>query len=313
MFIKLLSCILVSLLMVSCINTEDNIRPSEKVIVVRGLISPKDSLIKIALRQSIPFFNIGGNPYDEEYIKDAEVILSDGSRSIKLNYSEPAGMGPDYGFYIADSSLFPIYEDQTYYLNVNCPDGRSVNASCKIPVAASNISRQYDSSYTSSDYYWSRGFFYSVSWTNPNTQNVFYRILTLEEESAYDVNDPYELKNKNEYRVERYGGVNVTNSQISNHIIKLTNIYSVKKINTITIFSINKDEYSRLFQQSHMYSSDTSFSPDKLDGPLLNHDNTQNTNIEGGLGFFVGYNYNTINVIPVTEDETRDFPDSFSW
>lgn len=131
-----------ALISYNCIKDVDELNVSDrdlKKLVIWGFISPEDTLIRIGVYQTLPFFNNSDNhDFDltGKYVQDATVELSDGQQSVLLRYNKYMYDGEhalQSSLYTAPSASFPIHPGKTYYLKVSTPDGRGVTSQCTVP------------------------------------------------------------------------------------------------------------------------------------------------------------------------------------
>jgi hypothetical protein len=112
---------------------------AEAVLVVHSFISPQDTLIRVAVSESVPRSGIiDADIYLPKYVEEATVILSNGQDSVRLEAFEESfskGWGEESSIksYVADTEIFPIEAGATYYLYVRSKDGREVKAHCTVP------------------------------------------------------------------------------------------------------------------------------------------------------------------------------------
>lgn len=134
-------------------------------LVVQSYISPQDTLLKVYVSKTTPvfskkYFDQNGSLIDQ--ITNAAVTLSNGNKSIKLEYGE-FNKFPQYyenGFaYLADAKLFPIVAGESYTLKVSTPDGMQAEATCTVPQYVPDIPNLKLDSVLINDTY-NRGFKY---------------------------------------------------------------------------------------------------------------------------------------------------------
>lgn len=129
--ISLYSLLIISqLFLLSCESLIKEIDPSflpetDSKLVVACFISPQDTVLAAKVTETKLLIGTTGDIRED--ITNASVILSDGSKSIRLVYSSKLG------YYRALPSELPILVGKTYTITVNTPDGRKVDASTTIP------------------------------------------------------------------------------------------------------------------------------------------------------------------------------------
>jgi hypothetical protein len=127
---------LFSIIMTACVKKASISFPASKPqLVVTCFISPQDSVIGAVVRLSQPKSGINGSaaPAAAGEIRDAKVIISNGTRSRELSFDEATL------FYSISANEFPIKEGEEYFLSVSTPDGKSVSAKTKVPVTGLEI------------------------------------------------------------------------------------------------------------------------------------------------------------------------------
>lgn len=126
---RLVYCLAASILLSSCTKEAKIKLPAqENKLVVTSFISPGDTIIMVTVRNAIPKFEWGqwGGP-NFDNLRDATVLLSDGSQQVTIPYDSTLG------FYHIPGKNFSIVEGKTYVLQVSTPDGRRVSAETTVP------------------------------------------------------------------------------------------------------------------------------------------------------------------------------------
>lgn len=116
--------------LLSCESLIKEIDPSflpetDSKLVVACFISPQDTVLSAKVTETKLLIGTTGDIRDD--ITNATVSLSDGSKSIRLVYSQKLG------YYRALPSELPILVGKTYKISVNTPDGRQVSSSTTVP------------------------------------------------------------------------------------------------------------------------------------------------------------------------------------
>lgn len=158
----------------------------EKLIVVNGLISPQLPVLEVEVSWSRPIF--GPQPdfgSREDFITDAEVVMSNGQNRVTLTYD------PDRFRYSLDASLFPIQSGETYDLEVTVGD-KTVTSSATVPDAVAAQSFSISAGNNDSK----RA---TISWDDPVGTGNFYRVNAIllneqgqEEASIFFDTDEYQ-------------------------------------------------------------------------------------------------------------------------
>ncbi|WP_161597156.1 DUF4249 domain-containing protein [Dyadobacter flavalbus] len=104
---------------------QDKLPKTESRLAVECYISPQSPRLEAVITQSQPLF--GPATYNPEFVKNAQVFLSDGQNRVQLMFQDSAFN------YMADTTAFRIVAGKTYTLTVD--DGkRFVKATCTVPV-----------------------------------------------------------------------------------------------------------------------------------------------------------------------------------
>lgn len=101
---------------------------SASKIVVNGFISPGTDQITVVVSMTRGIYV--PRPADEgqlEIVKDATVLISDGSDTVQLIYN------PQFETYRISQDIMPVKEGVTYYLKVTAPGGYEATSSCTVP------------------------------------------------------------------------------------------------------------------------------------------------------------------------------------
>ncbi len=151
--------------------------------VVVGFLSPQDSLITIKVTNSVPLYReeSSGNTFE---IRDAIVEISNGSSSIRLPYLQ------DSIGYQVSASQFPIQQGSDYRLKVILPDGRLITSQTKVPNRSITDFelRTEKNLKDSSQFGVQHDLVFNYSWTDPQEEENYYRLLvySMEFDSIYN-------------------------------------------------------------------------------------------------------------------------------
>ena len=122
--------------------------PEHEMLVVHGFINPQDSAVIIAVSKSDALSSeMDTLLYQNLMVKDADVYISDGTNTEKLEFfildsiRNPATssiMTPiekhwPVSAYSVPAEVFPIVAGKTYTLDVSTPDGLKASATCTVP------------------------------------------------------------------------------------------------------------------------------------------------------------------------------------
>lgn len=140
-------------LLLGCGSLRNEVDPSvlgadSSKLVVSGFLSPQDTILAVKLTRSrtVAGDSIGGlatgdgTPTNAGNVENATVTISDGSRSVSLNYKAD---GQPY--YSARTASMPIQVGKTYTLTVLTASGERVMSSCTIPEPVALKSVTFDS------------------------------------------------------------------------------------------------------------------------------------------------------------------------
>lgn len=120
--------------LVSCIKEADEVKVpislKDMKIVVKGYVGR--NVAKVYVGQTLPFFKKNIYPFSEQYIKDANVTITDGKDTVRLSYT--TFYPEEYAFYHSlDLLPFDFTSGQKLFLNIDLPDGRHVSAVTTVP------------------------------------------------------------------------------------------------------------------------------------------------------------------------------------
>ncbi|WMJ73192.1 DUF4249 domain-containing protein [Cytophagaceae bacterium ABcell3] len=262
-------------LLSSCIKTVTDRElpaPVEK-LVVGAFLSPDDENIEVKIAKSFP---PGSSTSGEDYyVKDADVVISNGEQEVTLNYY------PMEQTYMTTTSDLPIIPGKTYFLNVTTPSGLKASSYTTVPKeSVQNINISIDSSLIDSS---AREPYYdvkvSIDWHSPEPTDHF----KLRGDIASNYNSSYYYTSPSLFFGSHGSSLLVNDKQIANGKVgPFTSSFS-KGIGEsgkliITLYTIDEHYYQ--------YDEDlkNTFSGDPFSEPKNIH-----SNIEGGLGIFTSY------------------------
>lgn len=289
-------------LFTSCIKEADEVKVPTSLrdmkIIVRGLVDKNE--IKIYVSQTLPFFNKNGYSFDQQYIDDARVTISDGKDTLELPYRYR--FNPEIAYYGYFGMPFDFRAGLKLYLNVDLPDGRHVDAVTIVPDDINVTVTKSDSMYIKDQWI----FGYNCINNSLNSEyalghyeyylynNIFIEplkdtVYRISSQSSYRIiynmpDHPYFQSYSYRSIIDRAGAESIT----------------YRKYNYLQFFSFNKGlkEYNfrdmfsdpRIDRPSGepIYSGD---STDAFQEPLFSEPIYYNyySNINGGLGFFEAY------------------------
>ena len=109
--------------------TPPEIENIDNLLVVNGILSPLDSVYDVEVTWSNPSFGILPS-FDEEYVRNAEVSITDGNTSATFAYNE------NWRLYRLEAAQFPLEPGTTYVLTAEA-DGQAINKFCNYYAAGS--------------------------------------------------------------------------------------------------------------------------------------------------------------------------------
>ncbi|MEZ0484884.1 DUF4249 domain-containing protein [Fibrella aquatica] len=123
------------ILLAGCDSLQQEVDPSKiptatAKLVVHSYISPQDTLLTVVVeRPKAILGEQSGTSFNRQYLSDATVELSDGSRSVQLPFSYQDQL------YVLRASNLPILAGRTYTLRVSAPNYPATTAQCTVPEA----------------------------------------------------------------------------------------------------------------------------------------------------------------------------------
>lgn len=172
MNVKIVLYLLSLLALSACGNLTSEVDPSvlgvggEK-LVVNSYISPQDTLLTVKVSRSKPAVS-GSTVVQPFNVNNATVSLSDGSRSIVLQYNN------SLEYYATKAALLPVRAGQHYTLTVTTPDGKQVSAQATVPGPVPISAVMLDSTISSTSTKWNKTFRVHFSWEGSLKQTNFY-------------------------------------------------------------------------------------------------------------------------------------------
>jgi hypothetical protein len=287
---------------------QDKLPEIESKLAVECYISPQSARLEAIVTQSQPLF--GPATYNPEYVKNAQVFLSDERNRIQLMFDDSTFN------YSADTSTFKILAGKTYTLTVD--DGkRFVKATCTVPLklpvlksftvekiysgfgidSLASIKFSWEDIKNETNFYGVRGYYVSeqtsLRFDNETNDAVPYRyisksLLHFEKNGIYnDINLDGITFNSPESRVYLPQNMEFT-YQDKNGVEK--SFYINPKISEVRVEILHIDEnYYKFFRSLE----NNDFQDNPFVEPTLIY-----SNIEGGLGCFGAFNANGKTVKP---------------
>lgn len=264
--------LLVFIALASCEKpvTDVDIPKAEKKVAVFCVISPQDSIITAEVSYSAPVFLSSSKP---EIIKDATVILSNGSKSVLLTYDAVKQK------YVADTNQMKINYGESYTLNITTQAGEQVSAACRVPDAffpnftAEPLRRKEDL-----DYYIYR---LLVKWTDQPGVKNYYRVYAEERVNVGSIGmDFYNDLGSTMFEDKDNDGKQVSVSHYFDYVSGGSELW-------FDVYLLNVDEHYYKYHEGRIrYEGDNPFA----------EPNIIYSNVQGGLGCFGAFVYNRTSV-----------------
>lgn len=292
---KILNIILtiIPLLLISCdLYKLDNevkkgLIQEENKLVITSFISPEDTSIMVLVGKSFPIFDKIDPDLSFEmiHVNDAEVIISNGTLSKKLNeiFIDTVEYSlPEFYCYCIPTSEFPIVAGESYTITATTPDGLRATAHCTVPLMKAKVS---DYELKSSIDEWGReNIDLIVSWQDFAQTENFYRIAV---DAYYTITSPLDSVIHRKRRVYDFGYYSDHNRE--NEILKEKGSASIRleEIDSLTIKLFSTDY--------HYYQYHTSIENYQSGDPFAEPSRIY-SNVENGYGVFAGYQKSVITV-----------------
>lgn len=309
----LLLSLFIAASLVGCTNLRTEIDPDDlpgepEKLVVYGYISPQDTVLSVRVGRSKPVLGDGAEavPFN---ITNATVLMSNGSQSVPLIYTASDQI------YRAKASALPIRTGQTYRLTVSTPDGKRVTAQATVPKPIPIQSIRLDSSIVEVTSAWRKVYLATISWQDPDGEDNYYRYggtFDWNPNAAYPIDGQPKPTATVALRAVTFQRENTTGNLLSddNADGSVLNSQSTNEIVNISV----PDNVANPQAQAAQIRLSSLYPGARLTAQLLhleklyyqyanavinqrrNRDNPFAepvfipTNIEGGLGCFVGYN-----------------------
>jgi hypothetical protein len=268
-------------------------------LVVRGILSTNDSLIKIDIYKTLPYFNEKPYSPDDDVVKDAIVTLSNGERKVFLKYhtlnETPSYLEDEEFFrtssisYTIEAKELPIIPGHTYHLEVTTAEGFHAKARCTVPkLTVMPTMLRIDSTYING--------FYRMKVTLEANENNWIRLIALNRYlRAFDYDPTLDLDT-----IMPSSGTEFFLALHNKEINLPANLYvhqnesrsDIDKTIGIEVHHFDKnffDEWDRYYSQSRNTKKNPltqSFDIQKILDLPYSEPSYYYTNIEGGIGFF---------------------------
>ncbi|RYF57557.1 MAG: DUF4249 domain-containing protein [Cytophagaceae bacterium] len=299
----LASCLTVVLLLGGCGSLRNEVDPSQlglasPKLVVNGYLSPQDTLLAIKLTRSntvvgdsLSLLQTGND------ITDATVTLSDGTKSVQLQYTNTRPTDSTrMSYYSASAQLLPIIAGRTYVLSIVTATGQRASSTCTIPVPVKPTSITFDSLTQNQGRFLVRRYFIKTLWTDPAGQPNYYQLagyFRYQSEQSQIGNFPltYDDDNRGLLSDEGFDGTVLpsgrsflTSTTFSAN--ESTDFYGQyqKALVTVNLMSVERTYYQ--FQTAVIRQRRVRNNPFAEPVPIP-------SNIQGGLGCFGAYNRST--------------------
>ncbi len=306
-------------MMVSCDSLVETVPDfeidnNESKLVIHAYLSPRDTLVKVYVTESIPIFK-EAQPREHIIVTDAVVSLADAAREITLQYDSTY-----LAYLINPDQIGGIWPGRTYRLRVS-DNKRSVIAETTVPSEPPVIaSYKVDTSYSSfGDFYGRKDTSMTVqfTWNDPPGQGNYYRVagkaLMLTDYREVDPDGNPVIKRG---RVtialqwdDTFGGSEFQSDANSNGGLMQSPLGRISlrrpvfwtedgseignpvEVRNITVDLLHTDEHYYRYHQTaraHDIAADNPFAE-----PVLLY-----SNVKGGLGVFASYNSFSTDIKP---------------
>ncbi|GAB3798448.1 hypothetical protein GCM10028819_19520 [Spirosoma humi] len=298
--ICLACCLIMAGLLGGCSSLRNEVDPSQlglasPKLVVSGFLSPQDTVLAIKLTRSS---TVVGDSLDllqtGNDITDATVTLSDGNKSVQLQYTRTHPTDSTaQSYYRASARLLPIVTGQTYTLSVLTANGQRATSRCTIPAPVKPTAITFDSLTQTQGRSLSRRYFVKTFWPDPAGQANYYQVAGyFRYQSQLDQlgNFPLTIDDDNRgfFSDEGLDGTTIVSGRsflTSTTFMpnESTNFYGQYKKALVTVNLMSVEQTYYRFQTAVIRQRRVRNNP--FAEPVLIP-----TNIEGGLGCFAGYN-----------------------
>lgn len=296
----LISCLAVALLLGGCGSLRNEVDPSQlgsasPKLVVSGYLSPQDTTLAIKLTRSntvvgdsLSLLQTGND------ITDATVTLSDGTKSVRLQYTSTRPTdSTKQSYYGASARSLPILAGRTYVLSVVTANGQRASSSCTIPAPVKPTSIIFDSLTQNQGRSLVRRYFIKTLWTDPAGRPNYYQLAGyFRYQSKLDQIGNFPLTYDDDNR-----------GLLSDEGLDGTILLSGRSFLTSTTFTTNEStsfygQYQKASVTVNLMSVDQAYY--QFQTAVIRQRRVRNnpfaepvlipSNIEGGLGCFAGYN-----------------------
>lgn len=253
----------------------------ESKLVIISFIAPQDTMVLAIIAKSFPIY--GKINFDREselrHVKDAEVIISNGTVSKKLIEmlfeDNNEYYNNDYYYYGIPSSEFPIVAGESYTITATTPDGLRATAHCTIPMMKSNVDN-YELK-TSINEWGGEMLNLIVSWKDIVQAENFYRIIANIDYTITDIPDTIIHQKVYFYDFSIY----IDHNRDGEILKEKGNTYIYQEyLDSLTIQLFTTDY--------HYYQYHTSIENYESGNPFAEPSRIY-SNVENGYGVFAGY------------------------
>lgn len=161
--------------LIGCEQTQSNVSPADlshmaPKLFVAAFISPQDTILTVKVSESTPLLSTTTLSSGE--IPHAAVTLSDGQKTISLLYDSRLR------FHRVSARMLPIIAGKDYTLVVKAPDGRRVEATCRVPGAVPLKAVRFDS-VTTEAATGKKRYFIQMQWQDVPRETNYYRTMAI--------------------------------------------------------------------------------------------------------------------------------------
>ncbi|AKD57753.1 DUF4249 domain-containing protein [Spirosoma radiotolerans] len=290
----------VALLLSGCSSLRNEVDPSQlglasPKLVISGYLSPQDTTLAIKVIRSN---TVVGDSLSQlqtgNDITDATVTLSDGNKSVQLQYTSTRPTDSTrQSYYSASAQLLPILAGRTYKLSVVTANGQRASSTCTIPAPVKLKSITFDSLTQNQGRSLVRRYFIKALWTDPARQDNFYQLVgyfryrsKLDQIGNFPLT--YDDDNRGLLTDEGLDGTVLVSGRsfLTSTTFKTnesTSFYGQYQTASVTVNLMSVEQTYYRFQEAVIRQRRVRNNP--FAEPVLIP-----SNIEGGLGCFAGYN-----------------------
>jgi hypothetical protein len=279
-YIRIASFLAMGFLFASC-ERDANIEVpvAQPQLVVGSFLSTDQDSFFVSLTLSNPVFSGNNSQTRNEIVRNATVVISDGTSSAPLIFSN------QFEQYYVASSVYALVPGRIYTLNVSTPGGLKAQGTCRL-VSASSVANIYTGidSIVKSDEFGYREVEYrlTVRWDDVPEEKNYYRVYAVAKQVYFGDTIYTPVSGYNDVYLKSDEGKDGQSLKETLYINSSRGVFEDGGDGLIgyEVYVLKTDEhYYRYYKSLSNYSGDDPFSE-----PVLIY-----TNVENGLGIFCSY------------------------